>query len=246
MVQIIKTGNFSFICEDELEVWRVKTLFTKEVGTIRWLNTECQPNDIFYDIGANIGLYTTFAASKIGPTGLVYAFEPHIANAHSLLLNININNLENVTIITSALHDQNGFFKFNYLSKRSGSSGSQLGHTHGEDNTEFIPTFTELKYSSTIDKLIKDNIIKPPNLIKIDVDGNELKILHGMNELLNLSPPRSIQVEIHPNQHNEIIKYMSKFGYNLIEKHFTSKGQKLIINGANPEHLIYNAIFKSN
>jgi hypothetical protein len=64
---------------------RAERLLQKEKGTIAWLDRELGPNDVFFDIGANIGIYTIFGAKRINGTGMVVAFEPHIPSANSLI-----------------------------------------------------------------------------------------------------------------------------------------------------------------
>lgn len=246
-MNIMKVGNYSFVGDSELEKWRIKTLFTKEKGTVKWLEGEVKPGDIIYDIGANIGLYTIVAAHLTGPGGIVYAFEPHMMNAVSLLRNVEVNNFtDRVKIFTCALHAKEGFLPFNYISTKTGSSGHQLGHTTSESGKQFTPELVELKYSTTIDKLIADNIIKPANLIKMDVDGNEKLILRGMSNLLNVSSPRNIQVEIHPSIKKGIFAFMKEHGYPLSEagRHDTMHGKELIFQGIDPENVAYNIIFR--
>jgi FkbM family methyltransferase len=111
-----------------VETYRALTLFVKEQGTVEWIRSTVQPGDVFYDIGANIGMYTLLAASRVGDAGKVYAFEPHVRNFTSLLQNVALNNLSGrVAPICSALHDTEGFLNFNYLTWQAGSSTSQLG-----------------------------------------------------------------------------------------------------------------------
>src|SRR5678815_6110374 len=113
-MQIIKTAGLIFECEDDIEVMRAQTLLTKEPGTIAWLEKHLRPDDVFYDIGANIGCYTLFAASRI-TTGHVYAFEPNVVNARSLMRNVEVNKLEaRVTVVTVALYSASGWFPFPY------------------------------------------------------------------------------------------------------------------------------------
>jgi len=75
--------EYEFRCETPVEVWRAKTLPVKEAGTIQWIAGRVQSGDVFYDIGANIGLYTLVAGKRVGPAGMVYAFEPHVKNVDS-------------------------------------------------------------------------------------------------------------------------------------------------------------------
>src|SRR5262245_35193972 len=112
-----KKGDFTFLADDPIEVMRIKTLFEKEEGTIEQLLNQVKPGDIFYDVGANIGLYTILAASKVGSSGKVYAFEPHVGNAHRLIQNVARNKLsDRVILVSCALHYMTTYDYFNYNS----------------------------------------------------------------------------------------------------------------------------------
>ena len=244
----ILDGNlcYRFRCETLREFSRCRKIFIKEPGTYEWIKNEIHPGEIFFDIGANIGVYTILAAHHIGIGGKVYAFEPHSANFTRLLDNISVNNLQDIVIPCNfALHDEDGFFHFNYLSSQAGTSQSQLSSDAGASQTEFQPEISELKYAATIDTLIAADKIPAPHHIKIDVDGNELLILRGMKNLLG-SPgrPKSIQVEIDKHRSASIQQLMNTQGYALINKHYTRAGQKRKERGGDPEEQSYNAIFK--
>lgn len=228
-------------CIDPYEIWRATTLLTKEEGTIRWLRT-IKPGEVVYDIGANIGLYTLVAAAK---GAQVYAFEPHVGNAARLLRNLALNQMTGqVQVITSALHEMDGFLPFNYFKHNPGSSGSQLGNTTLETGDQFTPVATELKYAVTVDRLIDDGLITPANLIKIDVDGLELPILRGMRKLLQGPWIRSVQVEMHPTTDTEIVREMATHDFTIAERHHTSNGKGAIARGADPLMVPHNAVFE--
>lgn len=242
---IIEADGFQIACEDDIETWRAKTFATKEPGTLRWLAT-ARPGDVVYDVGANIGLYTLVAARAVGPLGRVYAFEPHAANLVSLLRNVAINQFnDRVTILASALGAVHGLATFNYAQLRSGSSGSQLGHAVAESGEAFTPLAAELKHVATIDGLLKGRHLRPANLVKIDVDGNEPAVLAGMSRFLGgLLPPRSVQVEARAATHAEIATLMTGAGYRLQERHDTAWGAEQIEKGTPPATLAYNLVFE--
>jgi len=252
MKKDITIGGFTFRCDNDVEVARAKTMFTKEEGTVRWLQSELRPGDVFYDVGANIGLYTVLAGSLVGPTGRVYAFEPHVANAAHLLRNVAANNLnERVTVITAALNNSVGWLDFNYTSALPGSSGSQLGHTRAESGETFVPKCTELKWATTIDRLLADRSIQFPDVIKIDVDGNELAVLKGITGSAQTMlvfghgcSPRSIQVEVHPQDMEAIANHMIGRGYRLAERHWTAIGKRRIAKGEPAKTIVHNAIYR--
>ena len=220
-------------------------MFIKEPGTCDWIKKEVRPGEIFYDIGANIGVYTVLAAMCTGENGRVFAFEPHCPSFSRLLDNIRVNNLENiVTPCNFALHDQQGFFPFNYFSEEAATSHSQIGSASGNSRLEFQPEISELKYSASIDSLMATKQFPPPHHIKIDVDGNELKILQGMSTLMKSSQrPKSLQVEIDKPFKDEIMSFMTLHNYVLSAKHYSRARLKRISVGHDPEDIMLNAVF---
>jgi FkbM family methyltransferase len=250
LVQVVKVDDEQFThrfrCETPYESWRARTLLEKEEGTVRWIRTCAREGDVFYDIGANIGLYTLLAAQRVGPRGMVYAFEPHVANVHSLLANIALNQMSSrVRVLSCALHEAEGFFDFNYYAAEAGTSMSQLNDARDSLDRPFQPAFAEYKYAVTLDKLVADGAIRPADHVKIDVDGNELLVLRGMRGLLcGDTAPTTIQVEINPRYKDELYGMLQQLDYELAEKHFTLHGKKQIAAGADPESIGYNAVFR--
>ena len=240
------SARYRFQCESLPEFARCMKMFIKEPGTCDWIMKEVKPGEIFYDIGANIGVYTVLAARCTGENGRVFAFEPHCPSFSRLLDNIRVNNLEHiVTPCNFALHDQQGFFPFNYFSGEAATSHSQIGSAPEDSKLDFQPEISELKYSASIDSLIATNEFPPPHHVKIDVDGNELPILRGMSTLMK-SPqrPKSIQVEIDKPYKDEIMSFMELHRYSLVTKHHTRAGLERISEGQDPEDILYNAIFR--
>jgi FkbM family methyltransferase len=237
--------DYRFRCETVREFNRCLKIFLKEPGTVDWIDQNVKSGDIFYDIGANIGVYTILAASRAGKKGRVYAFEPHGANFARLIDNITANNLQQVVFPNNfALHDKEGFFPFHYKSGEVGTSDSQLTDSRDVTTDENVTLISELKYATTIDHLIDSGEIKAPHHIKIDVDGNELLILKGMSHLLSGSHrPRTIQVEMNDPHKTGILEFMKDHKYRLAHKHYTRSGSQEIKEGSDPEALSYNAIF---
>ena len=75
--------------------WRVETISTKEPCTLEWI-AEFKPNDILVDVGANVGMYTVWAAATRGAR--VFAFEPEAQNYALLNRNILFNDLQRATV----------------------------------------------------------------------------------------------------------------------------------------------------
>ena len=100
-----------FSVPNKLTRYRVDTFSTKEPETLEWIDSFSE-NSVLWDIGANIGLYSIYAAKKRDCQ--VCSFEPSVFNLELLARNIYLNKLqEQVTIIPIALNDKVGvcFFK---------------------------------------------------------------------------------------------------------------------------------------
>lgn len=237
---------FRFRCENYTEFARCLKMFVKEPGTCEWIASRVGPGDVFYDIGANIGVYTVLAARRVGPSGKVFAFEPHSATFARLLETISINGLSGiVTACNCALHEQQGFFPFSYFSPETGTSQSQLNARASVPEGSISSAVVELKFSVSLDSLIATGSFAPADHVKIDVDGNELMILKGMAGFLSgHRPPKSIQVEINPGQRKDILDFMASHGYAAAREHHTRKGAELVGDGVDPKDHAYNVIFQ--
>ncbi len=236
--------DYYFHPTNRTEYYRCVTFFTKEEGTLAWLDNFLQEGDVLFDIGANIGLYSLYAG-KLGRSIKTYAFEPHKFTFVNLMENISANNLlDCIFPISVPLSDTSDVSTMNYAYFDSGSSMSQLGHTMHPEKGEFTPKLQEIVYSVTLDELVWKRAVPLPNHVKIDVDGNELKILKGMSKLLASSgKPKSIQVEINPGQKADVILFLGQFGYKLDHVHYTASGNLEIARGKRPDDVTHNAVF---
>ena len=98
---------FNFLTPNPMTLWRVKTFSFKEPYTLAWID-KMEKNSCFWDIGANIGLYSIYAAKTRQSN--VYAFEPSVFNLEILARNIHRNNVEKlVKLVPLALSLKNGF-----------------------------------------------------------------------------------------------------------------------------------------
>lgn len=238
-------AEYIFHPQNLTEHYRCVTFFTKEEGTLAWMKNALQEGDVFFDIGANIGLYSLYAA-KLGRNVKVYAFEPHKYTFVNLMDNIAGNNLlASITPIAVPLGDACGISTMNYADMDSGSSMSQVGHSK-HPGGEFAPKLQEIIYCVTLDELVEKKAVPTPNHIKIDVDGNELPILKGMKKLLaSAQKPKTIQVEVNPGERPAVSELLAGFGYTIDHAHFTAGGAKSLQKGASPDSIAHNIVFKS-
>ena len=237
---------YRFRCETVREFNKCLKVFSKESGTVFWINSDVKPGQVFYDIGANIGIYTILAARRLSPNGRVYAFEPHVGNHASLLKHILLNDLQEVvTPCSFALHSEESLSNFSYNSTDRGVSDNQLdAATLRRDNTH-AAQLTELKFGTTIDCLLERGAIQYPHHVKIDADGNEHLILQGMTKLLaHPKAPLTVQVELNEPHAEEIAELFKHYHYSLDERHYSRSSMRRINYAGRTKHATCNAIFR--
>jgi FkbM family methyltransferase len=204
-----------------------------------------KPGDVFYDIGANIGVFSIQAARRVEPHGKVYAFEPHSANFARLVENVICNRLQGVVVSCNIpLHSREGFAYFLYESTTPGTANGQLSAILTAGDSRAPAMMSELKYATSIDRLIERGRIVPPHHVKIDIDGNELEVLQGMIRLLQ-SPqrPRTLQVELNGHRNEEIVTLMQGLGYRLNVKHYSRSAARRMTQSAVEPTSGCNAVF---
>ena len=176
---------------------------------------------VFFDIGANIGIYSLFYAKKYKQN--VYSFEPSVFNLRQLAKNININKLSsNIFIIPNPLSDECKMASFLNGSSDEGGALSAFGVNYGYDGK---PLDGKIQYNLlgfSIDYLFGSNILTEfPSLIKIDVDGIEHLILRGAKNVLSNETLRSVFIEVtdeFEEQSSEVFRILVNAGFKLKEK----------------------------
>jgi FkbM family methyltransferase len=211
----LSEGDFeaSYVVPTSVVEWRVNTLRTKEPDTIEWIK-EFQPDEVLVDVGANIGIYTIWAA--VTRQVKVYAFEPESQNFAILNRNIFQNDLSGrVIAYCAALSDEQKFDVF-YLRK---FAAAYSGHSFGEEvSYDMLPMqakFLQGSVATTLDQLVADGIVQQPDHIKIDVDGFEHKVVQGARKTIENDRLKSILVETnhHLIEHRRIVEYMDSLGF---------------------------------
>ena len=223
----IRDRNIKFFCPSKKSLMRVKTFYTKEPETLKWIEsfeTINQSKIIFWDIGANMGLYSIYA-SLIHPNIDVISFEPSTSNTRLLSRNISINSLFNrIRIFPLALNDKKNIFSlFNETDFQEGGAISTFDKNINSIGAKLDESLVENKYKlfgTTIDYLIDNELIEAPNYIKIDVDGIEHLILKGASKLMDRDGLKELLIEMNPTNTEQ-----TEFIYRL----FKEKGFKKII-----------------
>ena len=197
-----------------LTEYRARTLFSKEPETISWIDS-FPLNSVLYDIGANVGLYSVYAAKS--RNSRVLAFEPSFLNLELLFRNIQTNNLQDkITIIPLSLSNSSKVENFymqdgdNIWGGAHNSSGSNITY-----DGKFMENFvTSSQITISLDLLVEVFQLPTPNYIKIDVDGIEKIILQGA--LKSLSKATGILIEVDEKggiQNAEIAGILGNLGF---------------------------------
>nr|MBI3612068.1 FkbM family methyltransferase [Nitrospirota bacterium] len=178
-----------------IERYRADTYSTKEPETLDWLEQNLRPNDVFLDVGANIGLYSLFAA-KLGRDCTVYAFEPESQNFGRLCRNLALNEATNVIPCNCALSNREAFDFFYVGELQAGAALHSLGRPSALRAGTGAPVLRQGTIAVTLDALVNRYGLPQPNLLKIDVDGGEDDILAGAETVLKSAGLRTILVEV--------------------------------------------------
>jgi FkbM family methyltransferase len=166
---------FKMRIETPMELYRAETMWTKEPETIEWVKS-FDPHDAFFDVGANVGIYSLYAASLF-PEMKIVAFEPHPENYIALLRNVALNCF-NILPLQWAIGNRQGFFHLDIPHEESGKTGAQLTDRPGKC------------FCTRIDSIPNKGLLN----IKIDIDGQEIEVIQGMVE--TLPRVKSILVEV--------------------------------------------------
>ncbi len=200
----------------------------KEPETISWIET-FSGNDVFFDIGTNIGAYALVAA-KYCKT--VYAFEPAIMNYQLLCKNI-VTNVKrgfgkNIVPVHMAFSDQNKIEYLNYVNLNDGKSGHQIkDRTTDYAGATFVPAYRLGVSAMTLDSFCEVLGVPAPQHIKIDVDGLEPVILRGALKTLSGDGVKTVLVETNKlmPDYELIKKMMADCGFVLEKEHALSLEQ---------------------
>jgi FkbM family methyltransferase len=185
----------------------------KSLGTYgEWAQNEIDhllryigPGDFVIDIGANVGFHAFSFAKKVGPSGIVWAFEPDPVNGLLLRHNIIEAGLNDVVIpFDAAVSDAIGVCQFRTYPI---DAKENFGHTAVDPTRGNCP-----RLSLPLDELA---IERAPALIKLDIEGHELPALRGMSKLIQeFLPVVSIEADT-PEEVEANGAAMASIGYDV-------------------------------
>ena len=206
--------NLIFFSPNSITDFRINTFYQKEPELIEWV--EKFGGGTFFDVGANIGLYSIYYAKKFS-SSKVYSFECAPKNLKQLTLNVNANNVQERTyVISNPLSDNNSLsFVFESdLIEGSASTAfnSELEYSQSDNPNKFLTLGFSLNW------LFENHLLSDiPSLLKIDVDGNELQVLEGAWGTAS----RAEEIYFEDNAldgDNYILDRLSKFGFEIVRE----------------------------
>lgn len=220
-VQLTKYGSASFklYTPNRICNFRHTTFATKEPEMLEWI--EEYGDGVFFDIGANIGIYSLFYAQV--KSGNIYSFEPSVFNLRQLAKNISINKLsERITIVSNPLSEHTGIAKFINGNADEGGALSSFGVEYGVDGNPIISDINYSVLGFSLDDMFEKNMLtEMPSLIKIDVDGIEHLILKGATKTLQSKELKSLFIEVNDEfkeQAHQVKDILESSGFSLKEK----------------------------
>lgn len=209
--------NLKFYSPNRLNYFRINTFFSKEPETLGWID-QFESDSVFFDVGANIGLYSCYAAKK--KNCKVFSFEPSVFNLDLLAKNIHLNSLsKKIVIVPNPLTNINKISEFNMSTIEAGGALSTFGETYTHDGTEIEKSFNYNVPGTTLDETISFFKLPQPKYLKIDVDGIEHLILSGSMKVLQST--KSILIEINENfleNKEKCVEHLKKSGLKFLNK----------------------------
>ena len=195
------SAKFYLYTPNSICAYRHATFSTKEPEMLEWI--EEFGGGVFFDIGANIGIYSLYYAQA--QQGKVFCFEPSAFNLRQLAKNISINNLhKRITIISNPLSDRTCISTFINGNEDEGGALSAFGVNYGYNNKPMISNINYSVLGFSLDDLFEKDILnETPSLMKIDVDGIEHLILKGASKTLESKTLRSVYIEVNDEFHEQ-------------------------------------------
>jgi FkbM family methyltransferase len=156
---------------------------------------------VMFDIGAHVGFYTLLGSVLVGDRGRVVAFEPVPGNLYYLKNHLRLNSVGNVEVVEAAVSDCHGHIRL--------SSGSSSSMWH-------IDVRGELEVRTiSLDELVLNGEIPPPNVIKMDIEGAELLALNGSAKVIREFHPVIVLSTHGTDAHQGCCRFLETAGYGL-------------------------------
>jgi FkbM family methyltransferase len=172
-----------------------------EAEKVKAFTRALQNKRVVYDIGANVGYYSMIASALLGTAGHVIAFEPDVRNICFFHRHLSLNDISNVEVVDAAVSDKSGTAVF----------CQEFGRSMGRLSDEGGVTVRTL----ALDDFIGESHAPVPDVLKIDVEGAEMRVLRGAERTLSELQPLIFLATHSAILQQECRAFLSSLGYTL-------------------------------
>jgi len=173
-----------------------------ELHKQRALQRLVTPGMTVCDIGANAGFYTLGLARLVGEHGRVLAFEPLPRNLAKIQQHLFLNDVTNVTLSDCALSDVSGTLQF---SEGDSDFTGRISTERGDLEVQSV----------RLDQFLEEQSLSDPSLLKVDVEGAEVRVLQGAKELMLRAHPVIVLALHGASQKVQCFEILRSFGYSV-------------------------------
>jgi FkbM family methyltransferase len=192
----------------------------KEPWTVQWIEGWIQPDEVLYDIGANVGAYSLVAALSPAVRARVVALEPGYPTFAALSDNVVRNGAQDrVTALPVALGRST---TLEILHLRTLDAGAAL-HTLGGHEGPSGAAYRQPVMTFRLDDLVERFGLPDPAHVKLDVDGTELDVLAGAERTLSDPSLRTVLTELDDREAGQLEAVLAGHGLHLRERFRSEK-----------------------
>ena len=164
-----------------------------EPETFEWIRVHLNENEVLWDIGANVGVFSLYAA--LGHKNKVLSIEPSAESYSTLNANIRLNDLEEyIDALCFAGSEETNLLQLYMKDPSSGASHNSIDSASNQFGA-FDVSGKQSVIAISLDDLEQIKGISSPNHIKLDVDGKEPEILSGATKVLKKVDSLLVEIE---------------------------------------------------
>jgi FkbM family methyltransferase len=192
--------------------WEAQGLAHHESAVLRELSGYLRPGGVAYDVGANLGLFSLALGRLVGPGGQLYCIEANPVCLYFLRANLLRHGLSGACLLPLALSDRERTVEFSV-----NFDNSNLGVSCDSPFFAVKPGQRIAVDAIDMDTLLERFELRPPDCVKIDVEGAEASVVRGMRRTLSSFRP-AVVAELHGLQAAaETLALLGEHGYRYLD-----------------------------
>lgn len=219
-LEAVRVGRRAeMLCDVADDVQRQIAYGLYEPDEARIFASSLSEGDVVFDVGANVGYYTILAAERVGPTGLVHAFEAVASNADRLDANVAHNRFANVAVNRCAVSDGASETLRIRIPRRGTSRSTGWASIAIAPSALNEPTDVP---ATSLDAYVERERIERVSLVKMDIEGAELMALRGGSRLFSRPDAPRLICEVNGflldrigSSPAELLACLGSYGYRL-------------------------------